>query len=143
MDLSEEELSKMHWKERWEYEAGRVNRELSALDEEKLLQRIEGGHEDGFFQIWHVIGEKGTVERSAIVLWQYLKDHPGEGYMLPRYHCTAALFQILGMPDPECKNELRCRVQWDHAGEEERQKALRELQNLIQGRISGDDGDHR
>jgi hypothetical protein len=131
MERSEEELSKMHWKERWEYEAGRVHRELSALDEETLLRRIENGHDDGYFQIWHVIGEKGTVEHAAPVLWQYLKDHPGEGYMLPRYHCAAALFQILGMPDPECKNELRCRVQWDHDGEEERQKALRELKSLI------------
>lgn len=51
--------------------------------------------------------------------------------MLQRYHCAAALFQIVGMPDPNCKNELRQRVQWNHEGEASRQNALLELKETI------------
>ncbi len=56
--------------------------------------------------------------------------------MLHRYHCAAALFQIIGQPDPSSKNELRKRVQWDHKGEEARQEALLELKQIIDEKIA-------
>ena len=56
--------------------------------------------------------------------------------MLHRYHCSAALFQILGMPDPASENELRKRVQWDHQGEEARQEALLELREIIEAQLN-------
>jgi len=79
-----------------------------------------------------VIGGKATPEAALPVLWTYLQKHAGEPYELSRYHCAAALFQLLGMPDPECDNELRKRAQWNLDGEKERQQALRELKQLIQ-----------
>jgi len=50
---------------------------------------------------------------------------------LDRYHCAGALFQILGMPDPASKSDLRPRVQWDYNGEDARQQALLELEQII------------
>ena len=72
-----------------------------------------------------------------MVLWRYLQRSPGKPNMLNRYHCSAALFNILGMPDPASENSLRKRVQWDHEGEPARQKALLELKDIIEGQLTG------
>ena len=75
-----------------------------------------------------------------MVLWNYLKRTPGKHNMLNRYHCAAALFQILGRQDPASENSLRKRVQWDHKGEEARQQALLELKALIDSLLGSGDG---
>ena len=129
---SEEELSKMHWRDRYEYEARRQADAFRSYDEQKLIQRIEKNLLDPYFAIWRAIGEKGTVENSAMVLWRYLQRSPGDANMLNRYHCAAALFNILGIPDPASENPLRKRVQWDHEGEPARQEALLELKAIIE-----------
>lgn len=129
---SEEELRKMHWRDRYEYEARRQAGAYSRYDEQRLIARIEKNLLDPYFAIWREIGKKGTVDNSAMVLWRYLQRSPGKHNMLNRYHCAAALFNILGMPDPASENSLRKRVQWDHQGEPARQEALLELQVLIE-----------
>ena len=70
-----------------------------------------------------------------MVLWDFLRRHPDEEYVLHRYHCVAAMFQILGVPDPDCENGLCRRVQWDHDGETARQDALLELKEKIQKQL--------
>ena len=129
---SEEELRKMHWRDRYEYEARRQANAFSKYDEQRLIDRIEKNLLDPYFAIWREIGRKGTIENSAMVLWRYLQRSPGKHNMLNRYHCTAALFRIMGMPDPASENPLRKRVQWDHQGEPARQEALLELKALIE-----------
>jgi hypothetical protein len=59
--------------------------------------------------------------------------------MLNRYHCSAALFEILGMPDRANENPLRKQVQWDHQGEEARQEALLTLRSIIEKRLNGEE----
>ena len=121
----------MHWKERWEMEAGFEHERYSLLSEQELLERVEQDRTGLYYTIWRVIGDKGTIQNTPMVLWEYLRAHPGEYYMLQRYHCAAALFKILDMPDPGCNNPLRHSVQWDHHGEDARQKALAELKEMI------------
>ena len=133
---SEEELRKMHWRDRYEYESQRQVEALSDYDEQRLIERIDKNLLDPYFAIWRAIGKKGTVENSAMVLWRYLQRSPGQPNMLNRYHCTAALFNILGIPDPASENPLRKRVQWDHEGEPARQEALLELKDLIEARLA-------
>jgi len=135
MSPTKDELARMHWRERWEIEALQERKAMQALKEEALLDRIRQGNTGSYYQIWHVIAQKGTPAHSARVLWEYLQSHPGEYADLNRYHCAGALFQILGMPDPSSKGDLRPRVQWDHEGEEARQQALLELERIILEKI--------
>ncbi len=132
---SEAELRQMHWRDRYEYEAGLEGEQLKKLDELALLRRIESNGLGSYFGIWRAIGRVGTVERAALVLWDFLRRSPGKPMMLHRYHCAAALFNIIGMPDPASENDLRKRVQWDHYGEEARQEALLELKGIIEEKI--------
>ncbi|MGD2076905.1 MAG: hypothetical protein PVH18_00875 [Chloroflexota bacterium] len=129
---SEEELRKMHWRDRYEYEAQRQADAIRNYSEQQLIERIEKDLLDPYFAIWRAIGRKGTIENSAIVLWRYLQRSPGKPNMLNRYHCADALFRIMEMPDPTSDNPLRRRVQWDHEGEPARQEALLELKALIE-----------
>jgi len=133
--LPPEKLQKMHWKERWEYEAAHERARFRSLSEAELLEKVQKNQVGSYYMFWYVLAEKGTVTKAAPVLWEYLQKHPGKSHDLDRYHCTAALFQILGMPDPYCKNELRKQVQWDHKGEGARQLALQGLKKIIDMQI--------
>jgi hypothetical protein len=134
---SKQELNKMHWRDRYEYESRRETESLENYSEEQLVNRIENNRLGSYFSIWRAIGKKGTVEGSAMVLWRFLQRSPGESLMLHRYHCAAALFTILGMADPASQGELRKGVQWDSYGEEARQKALLKLQAIIELQLGG------
>ncbi len=132
---SEDELRKMHWRDRYEYEAQRQGEAYASYSEQRLIERIDKDLLDPYFAIWRAIGVKGTVENSAMALWRYLQRSPRDAHMLNRYHCAAALFAILGMPDPASQNSLRKRVQWDHGDEPARQEALLELREIIEVRL--------
>lgn len=128
---TEEELRNMHWKERYEYEAGRVLERLNAVPEDELLQAVREDRADFYYAIWSAIAQTCTLRKAGPVLWDFLRRSPGEANMLNRYHCAAALFSLLGRPDPDSVDPLRRRVQWDHDGEEARQAALNELWTVI------------
>jgi len=131
-----DELRKMHWREGYEYEAKRDAESLDRLSEEKILERIKNRKLGSYFGEWRAIGKKGTLWDSAMVLWDFLQGSPGDPYMLHRYHCSEALFKILGMDDPASESELRRAVQWDHNGEEARQRALLTLKAIIEEKQS-------
>ena len=126
----------MHWRDRYEYEAKRDAEYLERLSEAKILERIKNRKLGDYFGEWRTIGKKGTVRNSAMVLWDFLQGSPGDPYMLHRYHCSAALFKILGMDDPASESELRRAVQWDHNGEAARQRALLTLKAIIEEKQS-------
>lgn len=132
---NKQELNKLHWRDRYEYESRQEAASLTRSSEEQLVKRIENNQLDSYFAIWRAIGKKGTVEGSAMPLWRFLQRSPGKLRMLHRYHCAAALFQILGMDDPASQNELRKGVQWDSYGEEARQETLLELKDIIEGKL--------
>ena len=125
----------MDWRERWEYEAQQEAKAYERRSEEDLLKDIQNGRLGHYYQIWYILGKKGSAEKSGMVLWQFLQQHPGESMMLHRYHCAAALFNILGLSKGDENNELRRQVQWDHAGEEARQEALLRLKSTIESII--------
>lgn len=128
----ETDPKKMHWRDRHEYEAKREAEALEPLGERQLVGRIRAERLDPYFAIWRAIGRKGTARGAARELWAFLRDHPGEAWMLHRYHAATALFHILGMDDPASEHELRKRVQWDREGEGARQEALLELESRIE-----------
>ena len=133
---SKQELSKMHWRDRYEYEAGQETKTMDKLNERELVEKIEKNHLGKYFAIWRVIARKGTPSQAAMPMWRYLKRSPGERNMHNRYHCAAALFQILGMPDPASESDLRKQVQWDSHGEEARQQALLKLKSIIEEMVT-------
>ena len=132
MKPDKDELRKMHWRDRYEYEAKRDAESLGRLTEKELLERIEKRNLGSYFGEWRAIAKKGTVRNSAMVLWDFLQQSPGEPNMLHRYHCSDALFKILVMDDPASESELRRGVQWDHKGEDARQDALLSLKAIIE-----------
>jgi len=133
---NKQELNKMHWRDRYEYEARQETESLTSYSEERLVKQIENNQLSSYFSIWRAIGKKGTVAGSAMALWRFLQRSPGELRMLHRYHCAAALFEILGMDDPASQSELRKGVQWDSNGEEARQEALLELKDIIEAKLT-------
>jgi hypothetical protein len=126
-----EELAKMHWRDRYEYEAKREAENLGKQTEQELLKRIQTGNLGSYFQIWYEIGKKGTLKDSAMVLLEFLQQHPGDNSMHHRYHCSAALLRIVYGTNTVGDDELRKQIQWDHAGEEMRQLKLLELREII------------
>jgi hypothetical protein len=133
---TKEELAKMHWKDRYEYEAAGESNTLNRLSERELVSRIERNLVGSYFALWRAIAKKGTVANAAMPMWRYLQRSPGERNMHNRYHCAAALFQILSMPDPASESDLRKQVQWDSHGEETRQQALLKLKRIIEELVS-------
>jgi methylated-DNA-protein-cysteine methyltransferase-like protein len=130
--LSDQEIQELHWKDRWEYEAERTTESLEQLSEQELVDRVKHNQLDSYFSLWYTLARKATTRTTAIALWQFLKDHPGEDSMLDRYHCATALFRILGFTSNNDElPELQRRVQWDHEGEAKRQAALIELKHII------------
>ncbi|MDP2749526.1 MAG: hypothetical protein Q8O89_01690, partial [Nanoarchaeota archaeon] len=71
-----------NWKDAWEYRAKEVFDYSMTLSEDELLSYIKENRRDLFMQIWRAIGEKGTIGKSAMVLYDYLKDHPGKDHYL-------------------------------------------------------------
>jgi hypothetical protein len=132
---NKQDLSKMHWRDRYEYEAQREAESITTLTETQIISRIERGLLDAYFAIWREAAKKGTVQGSAMPLWRFLQQHPGESWMLHRYHCAAALFEILGVADPSSQSDLRKGVQWDTFGEEARQQALLDLREIIESKM--------
>ncbi len=119
-----------NWQDAWEWHAKQTAEAFDDLSEEALLHRIQARRYDGYYQIWYVLAEKGTLKTSGPVLLAVLRHEAGEAHDLLRYHCAAALFHLLGYPR-EPMPDLRKRVQWAHHGEDARQQALDELEALI------------
>lgn len=125
-----------HWKEAWKWYASETERVYDRLSEAELLQRIEAGQYDGYYTIWYSLRRRGSLARSAPVLIEVLRREQGPDNDLIRYHCTAALFYLLGYPD-EPIPALRARVQWSHHGEEARQAAIDEVEKMVQQQTTG------
>ena len=132
---TKDEVAKMDWRDRYEYEAKLEAQKLGKASEQQLLKRVQSGDLDFYFAIWRELGEKGTLENSALVLLEFLQQHPGENYMHHRYHCAAALLKIVYGTNTVGDDELRKQIQWDHAGEEMRQIKLLELREIILSKL--------
>lgn len=125
-----------NWKDAWEWHAQEAARTYEQFSEEELLELIQKGRYDAYYSIWDAVPKKCTLPKAAPVLISVLRREAGEPVMLVRYHCAGALFKMLGYPS-EPLPELRTRAQWDHQGEEARQKAINELEQVVKEKISG------
>lgn len=120
-----------NWQDEYEWHAASTARSLSRLSEEQLLQRVRNRQFDHYFAVWQVLRKKGTLRNCAPVLLKVLREEVGKPNMLQRYHCAGALFALMGERENPLE-DLRKRVQWDHAGEEARQAAIDSLEEIIQ-----------
>ena len=136
---TKDELAKMDWRDRYEYEAKLEAQKLGKASEQQLLKRVQSGDLDFYFAIWRELGEKGSLENSALVLLEFLQQHPGENYMHHRYHCAGALLKIVYGTNTAGDDELRKQIQWDHEGEEIRQLKLLELREIILSKLGDSD----
>ncbi|HDS11281.1 MAG TPA: hypothetical protein ENN77_00065 [Candidatus Wirthbacteria bacterium] len=119
----------LHWKERWELEAGREYEKYFAMSVQQLLIEIRAGRLGLYYQIWQALGDKAD-KSACLVLWEFLRDNPAKESELQRYHCAGALFKLLDAGD-EFERIWRPQVQWGHEGEEKRQQSLQKLKKLI------------
>lgn len=126
-----------NWRDEYEWHAASEFRSLSKLSEEQLLQRIKIRQFDHYFAIWRVLRKKGTLRNCAPLFLNVLRKEVGKQNMLQRYHCAGALFELMGEKEYPL-SELRRRVQWDHEGEEARQTAIDELEELIKEMLDED-----
>ncbi len=135
--MAPDNLRHMHWRDRWEYEAKREAEKYQKQSEETLLEQIRGGSLGSYYRIWHEISRKGILENSALVLLDFLQQHPGDNFMHHRYHCAGALLKIIIRTDIVPDAEIRKEIQWDHEGEERRQRKLSELREFILAKLDG------
>jgi hypothetical protein len=133
--MERDELAKMHWRDRWEFEAKRETENYSKQSEQALLERVQRGNLGSYYQIWYQLGRKGTLENSALILVEFLQQHPGDNYMHHRYHCAGALLKIIYKVDSIPTDEARKQIQWDHEGEDVRQRKLLELREIILAKL--------
>lgn len=118
------------WQDEYEWHAASTTRSLSRLSEQQLLERIRNRQFDPYFAVWQALRKKGTLRNSAPVCLEVLREESGQQAMLQRYHCTGALFALMGEKENPL-DDLRKRVQWDHEGEDARQAAINILEAAI------------
>lgn len=81
------------WRETWEQHA---DQERGALDEapvSELLARVRAGRFGGYYSIWYALADRAQLSEVGWVLFSVLESEVG---YLDRYHCAAALLQLMG-----------------------------------------------
>ena len=119
-----------NWREAWNYYATQSETDYSQLTETELLEIIKDERWDMFYSNWEVIGKKGTMKNSALVLYEVLVNEDDDASDLVRYHCAGALFKILGIEEQE---ELREHCQWKLG---DRKESLEELLKIIKNKLN-------
>lgn len=119
-----------NWKEAWEWHAQQMEKEYAGTSDDHLLHLIQQGQLDPYYQIWYSLRDKTSLNKASATLLTFLRRPASQTDDLHRYHCAAALFHLLGYSDDPIP-PLRARVQWVHQGENARQEALDELEQLI------------
>ena len=72
--------------------------EMESLPLERLLEDVSKGRYGKYYNIWCVIAEHSSLEEAGWVLFQVLKKDIDYLY---RYHCAAALIELLGVDEFE------------------------------------------
>ena len=88
----------VHWKDKWD-EYSKLEREkMNLISPEHLLEDVRQGRYGNYYNIWYVIARRATLEEAGWVLFQVLKKDIDYLY---RYHCAAALIELLGVDEFE------------------------------------------
>lgn len=99
-----------NWKDAWEYNAGQTRDALLDFSEDELLAVIAEGKSDMYFQIWDVIGRKGSKVKAPAILIKYLEENTEACMDLSRAHCMEALFKILKTKNQDVIDDFYQRV---------------------------------
>jgi len=66
---------------------------MEARTAAELLAEVSEGRFGNYYVIWYVIASKSTVDEAGWILFRTLAGNPD---YLCRYHCAAALLQLMG-----------------------------------------------
>lgn len=81
------------WQDRWEAAADDERRRMETRTTAELLADIGEGRYGNYYVIWYVIASRSTVDEAG---WTLFRTLAGDADYLYRYHCAAALLQLLG-----------------------------------------------
>jgi len=81
------------WQDRWEEAADEERKRMEARTAAELLAEVSEGRFGNYYVIWYVIASKSTVDEAGWILFRTLAGNPD---YLCRYHCAAALLQLMG-----------------------------------------------
>ena len=111
------------WRETWEQHADQEQGALGEAPVSELLGRVRAGQFGGYYRIWYALAERAKLHEVGWVLFSVLES---EAEYLDRYHCAAALLQLLG--------EKRLQAV-DLSAEWGRAKNLRTVEKMLEQRI--------
>jgi len=79
----------------YEAESDREYKRLAAKPVAKLLEQVRSAKFTDNYQLWHVIGDKASLQLAGWILFDVLSSTAD---YLNRYHCAAALIKLGGAP---------------------------------------------
>jgi len=82
----------MSWRDRWDEAAVEERLVMERTPVDDLLLQAASGRYGAYHQIWYVLARAAGLRRVARVFLRVLED---ESDPLPRYHCAAALLELL------------------------------------------------
>lgn len=83
----------VNWQDRWEAAAEEERKRMDAAEPSELLAAIRDRRFGNYFTIWYALAAKSTLPESGWTLYRTLCLDVDYLY---RYHCAAALLQLMG-----------------------------------------------
>ncbi len=81
-----------HWRDEWDCEATAESDRYDTRPLSHLLEDIEHGRYGEYHTIWYALAKRAGAHDAAWVLFRVLRS---DAPYLARYHCAAALLQVL------------------------------------------------
>jgi hypothetical protein len=81
------------WQDRWEEAADAELKRMETRTMTELLADIGVGRFGSYFVIWYVIASRSTLVEAG---WTLFRTLASDADYLHRYHCAAALLQLMG-----------------------------------------------
>lgn len=81
------------WQDRWDEAAEDERKRMQGITAAELLADVSEGRFGNYYVIWYVIASKSTIDEAGWTLFRILA---GDSDYLYRYHCAAALLQLMG-----------------------------------------------
>ena len=86
------------WRTQYEDAAEAEHNRLARMTDQQLLSLIARRKTDGYYAVWRVLGSRAATPSTCWALYDVLQ---GDWEYLDRYHCAAALLQLLRITDVE------------------------------------------
>jgi len=86
------------WRKQWEDHADAEQARYDAMSTSALLDDVRRGRFGDYRTIWYALGKRAAAPEAAWMLFDVLTS---QATYLDRYHCAAALLQLLGSTEWE------------------------------------------